>query len=189
MGRERTGFGGRSIEMLRESRDRDRLGTTLGHAWCPSGPADWFLPLSVGPVACGCYGNEVPVRRHVTLGVGQPFLGTPRRDSKPGLPPHRKCLGGKGWPPRRRSVLGTAPERQLPQGLTGRGMGISVQPLLELPKPCCHVCRTLGRQPEFPNLLEKQGWKAGHVSQTNCSPVNRWSFTPRLRNCPKWNPL
>lgn len=94
MGRERTGFGGRSTEMpKRESRDRDRLGTTWGHAWCPSGPADWFPPLPVGPVACGCYGNEVPVRRHVMPGAGQPFPGTPRRDSKPGLPAPLKVLG------------------------------------------------------------------------------------------------
>lgn len=102
---------------------RDHLGTR----------ADFPQGLLIGFHRCQwvqhhrCHGNKAHVWRHVLPGVGQPFPGTQKRDSKPGLPASlrvlgRQCCLGK------RSMLGITPEWQLILGLTGKGMGASVQP-------------------------------------------------------------
>lgn len=146
----------------------------------PAGPSDWFPPCANGPV---CPADAMATRRLAEAGHS--------RDSEEGF---------EAWALRRRRSLWQAPppggeacweqlqKGSLPTaGVNREGNGcLSAAFARTPPKPSCRVCRTLRRQLGFPNLLEKQAGRAGHVLQANCCPVSQRSFTLRLRNSPKW---
>ena len=133
-----------------------------------------------GPSALRCYDNKAQGRRHVTRkwGEGRPFQRTWRRNSASlcSCLPLRECLAGTA--PRKEKRAGSSSRMAASVGVYGEGNGrLRAAFARTPPKPSCHVCRVLGRQPEFPNLLQKQGWEAGHVSQAKCNPASQRSFT------------
>lgn len=86
---------------------------------------------------------------------GGPLPRTRRRDSKPGLCASGRVFGRHHGPEKRvgsSSRKAASPRRGLTEGNGHLGAAFATTP----PKPSCHVCRTLRRPREFPNLLKKQ---------------------------------
>ena len=106
--------------------------------------------------------------------------------------------GFEAWAPRlgeslagttacRRSVLGKLQRGSLPTaGVTREGNGcLSAAFARTLPKPSCCVYKS-EETTRISKPVIKAGWDAGHVLQKAAVLSAKVSFTPRLRNSPKW---
>lgn len=101
----------------------------------PEGPTDWFRLTPMGLGASRCYGNDAHVWRHVTAGWGVHSVGHSAGEVFGGSA-QAPTLTASLWqaPPSlgAKSRLGSSFRKAASHrpGLTGKGMGASVQPLL-----------------------------------------------------------